>query len=85
MEGDVTSFVSPMRFSCYCVFHARGTPFEEIVKSVGITPEQAFVLGVTALSIDFEMCEDPIRSRPKQAYLDLVAGIAAFVKTGRSS
>jgi hypothetical protein len=65
--------------------HDKDTPFEEIATSVGITHEQAFVLGVTALSIDFEMCEDPMRPRPKQAYLDLLAAMAAFVKAGRSS
>jgi hypothetical protein len=63
--------------------HAEGTPFKEIVSTLGMTPEEVFICCSTALSGDFELCEDPQRCRPKQAYLDLIAGLAAFVMAGK--
>lgn len=63
--------------------HEEGAPFNEIVTTLGITPEEAFIHSFATLTSDFELCEDSERWRPKQAYLDLIAAIAAFVKAGQ--
>lgn len=65
--------------------HAKGTPFQEIVRTLDMAPEAAFLQCVFALANEFDLGEKPFgRRRPREAYEDLICAVTAFANAKKT-